>query len=46
MQEYSIFRNHLKNDIVKTYSDDCKLFFMHAFRRIDYLADIKEEILV
>ena len=24
----------------------CKLFFMHAFRRIDYLADIREEILV
>ena len=46
LQDYPIFRNHLKNDIVKIYNDDCKLFFMHALRQVDYLADVKDEILV
>lgn len=37
LHEYPIFRQHLKNDVVKVYDDDLKLFLMHALRRIDYL---------
>lgn len=46
LDEYPIFRNHLKNNIINFFNDDCKIFFSHALRRVDYLADAKEEILV
>jgi len=46
LQEYPVFRQHLKNDVVKVYDDDLKLFLMHALRRIDYLAHVKEEVIV
>mmetsp|Transcript_22438 Transcript_22438/g.27635 ORF Transcript_22438/g.27635 Transcript_22438/m.27635 type:complete len:471 (+) Transcript_22438:1479-2891(+) len=43
---YPIFKNHLKNDVVRVYDDDLKLFLMHALRRVDYLANVKDEIIV
>ena len=46
LNEYPTFRTHLKNDVVKVYDDDLKLFLMAALRRIDYLKDIKEEVIV
>ena len=35
----------MKNEIVRVYDDDLKLFLMHALRRVDYLSDLKDEIL-
>lgn len=46
LNDYPTFKTHLKNDVVKVYDDDLKLFLMAALRRIDYLSDVKEEIIV
>ena len=46
LREFSDFRQHLKNDIVKLYDDDLKFFLTAALRKIDYLANVKDEVLV
>lgn len=37
LNRFPHFRSHLKNDVVRVYDDDVKLFIVHALRRIDYL---------
>jgi len=46
MNDHPLFEQHMKNDIVKTYDDDLKLFLMNALKRVDYLKDVSDEILV
>jgi len=46
LRDFPDFKNHLKNDIVKIYDDDLKLFLTNALRKIDYLANVPDEILV
>ena len=46
LRDYPNFRNHLQNDIVKIYDDDLKFFLTAALRKIDYLANVKDEVLV
>ena len=45
MNEFPLFKTQMKNEIVRVYDDDLKLFLMHALRRVDYLSDLKDEIL-
>lgn len=46
LRDFPDFRKHLKNDIVKIYDDDLKLFLVASLRKIDYLSIVPEEILV
>ncbi len=46
MTEFPLFTHYMRNDIIKNYDDDLKLFLMAALRRIDYLADVSDDILV
>jgi len=39
LRDFPDFKNHLKNDIVKIYDDDLKLFLVASLRKIDYLAN-------
>ena len=45
MNDYGLFKTQLKNEVVRVYDDDLKLFLMHALRRVDYLSNLKDEIL-
>ena len=46
IRDHPDFSNFIKNDIVKVYDDDLKLFLVAALRRVDYLANVRDEILV
>jgi len=46
LRDYPDFKSQIKTDIVKLYDDDVKLFLIHAFRKVDYMKDVPEEILV
>lgn len=49
LRDFPDFKNQLKNDIVKIYDDDLKLFLTASLRKIDYLSDVDkvpDEILV
>ncbi len=41
-----MFTVYLRNDIIRHYDDDLKLFLVAALKRIDYLADCSDDILV
>lgn len=46
LRDYPDFKNHLKTDIVKTYDDDLKIFLVESLKKVDFLADANDEILV
>ena len=46
LRDFPDFERHLLNDIVNIYDDDLKLFLTATLRKIDYLADVDEEIIV
>lgn len=46
LRDYPDFRKQLKNDVVKIYDDDLKIFLVTQLRKIDYLKDVDQEILV
>ena len=46
LRDFPDFKRHLLNDIVNIYDDDLKLFLTATLRKIDYLADVEEEIIV
>lgn len=46
MNDHPMFHEHMRNDIIKVYDDDLKLFLMNALKRVDYLKDASDEILV
>ena len=46
LRDYPLFKRHLKNDVVKIYDDDLKIFLTTSLRKIDYLKDVSDEILV
>ncbi len=44
--EFPLFNVYLRNDIIRHYDDDLKLFLVAALKRIDYLANCSDDILV
>ena len=46
MNDHPMFAEHMRSDIIKTYDDDLKLFLMNALKRVDYLKDATDDILV
>ena len=45
LRDFPLFTKHLKNDIVKFYDDDLKLFLIASLRRVDYLKNAAPEVL-
>jgi CRP-like cAMP-binding protein len=46
VQTFPLFRRHLCKVIQYTYDDDLKIFLMESLKRIDYLAKVKDSILI
>ena len=46
MSDFPLFTHYMRNDIIRHYDDDLKLFLMATLRRIDYLADVSDDIIV
>jgi len=45
LRDFVDFKQHLKNEVVKIYDDDLKLFLISCLKKIDYLAEVPQEIL-
>ena len=42
---YEVLKNYFNNHLMRTYDDELKIFLVTSLKQIDYLKDIKEEIL-
>jgi CRP-like cAMP-binding protein len=45
IRDFPNFTKHLKNDIVKLYDDDLKLFLIASLRKVDYMKNAGQEVL-